>query len=416
MVRTLYICYFGLREPLVQTQVLPYLRELSRRGVEVHLLTFEPNKSKSWNDEVEARTRADLESHGIRWVALPYHKRPSLPATFYDVLAGAWAIRNISKHHSIDVLHARSHVPLAMALLAQRKERVIFDIRGLLAEEYAEAGVWKENGLPFRLTKFLERNGMKRADHLVVLTERVRDWLIGEGVAGDKITIIPCCVDLSRYDRRCDQAGNEPNGMEVIYAGSVTGLYLLDEMAKFFIEIRRRDDRAKLRVLTKTSREEVAKVFHRLGIEDELFEVAYVEPERLPSYLCRASLGLSFIKPTFSKIASSPTKIAEYLAAGIPVVSNGGVGDVDSLLKRERVGVILEDFNERERAKAADQLIELLRDPDLKERCKRTAHRYFDLSSVGGERYFAIYRALSAHQPGEKELCSFNVGPTDRQR
>ena len=36
--RTLYICYFGLREPLVQTQVLPYLRELVRDGVGVYLL------------------------------------------------------------------------------------------------------------------------------------------------------------------------------------------------------------------------------------------------------------------------------------------------------------------------------------------------------------------------------------------
>ena len=32
MAKTLYICYFGLREPLVQTQVLPYLRELLREG------------------------------------------------------------------------------------------------------------------------------------------------------------------------------------------------------------------------------------------------------------------------------------------------------------------------------------------------------------------------------------------------
>jgi hypothetical protein len=37
-VKTLYLCYFGLREPLVQTQVRPYLRELARDGVEVYIL------------------------------------------------------------------------------------------------------------------------------------------------------------------------------------------------------------------------------------------------------------------------------------------------------------------------------------------------------------------------------------------
>ena len=38
--KSLYLCYFGLREPLVQTQVLPYLRGVSASGVEVTLLTF----------------------------------------------------------------------------------------------------------------------------------------------------------------------------------------------------------------------------------------------------------------------------------------------------------------------------------------------------------------------------------------
>ena len=41
MQKTLYICYFGVREPLVQTQVIPYLRELKKDGYEISLLTFE---------------------------------------------------------------------------------------------------------------------------------------------------------------------------------------------------------------------------------------------------------------------------------------------------------------------------------------------------------------------------------------
>ena len=51
--RTLYLCYFGLREPLVQTQVLPYLRRLAAGGFEVHLLTFEPNLWRAWSPEEE---------------------------------------------------------------------------------------------------------------------------------------------------------------------------------------------------------------------------------------------------------------------------------------------------------------------------------------------------------------------------
>ena len=39
--RILYISYNGALEPLGQSQVLAYLRELTRHGLEFNLLTFE---------------------------------------------------------------------------------------------------------------------------------------------------------------------------------------------------------------------------------------------------------------------------------------------------------------------------------------------------------------------------------------
>src|ERR1051325_4649385 len=89
--RALYICYFGLREPLVQTQVLPYLRELVAGGVEMALLTFEPQRF----DPTEWRER--VREDGIEWEALPYHKRPALPATLYDIVRGASVARSAAE-------------------------------------------------------------------------------------------------------------------------------------------------------------------------------------------------------------------------------------------------------------------------------------------------------------------------------
>src|SRR5947207_15729468 len=88
LVRTLYLCYFGLRQPLVQTQVLPYLRQLSAGGVDVTLLTFEPELRQSWPQEERQQARQQLQAAGIRWLAAPYHKRPSAPATLYDIITG----------------------------------------------------------------------------------------------------------------------------------------------------------------------------------------------------------------------------------------------------------------------------------------------------------------------------------------
>src|SRR5947209_18200866 len=99
--RSLYICYFGLREPLVQTQVLPYLRQLVAGGVAMSLLTFEPELKTRWTAGEVDDWRRRLQKDGITWHMLPYHKRPSLPATLYDIIAGALRARTIAREEGI---------------------------------------------------------------------------------------------------------------------------------------------------------------------------------------------------------------------------------------------------------------------------------------------------------------------------
>ena len=399
--RTLYICYFGLREPLVQTQVLPYLRELSCAGVVVNLLTFEPDVKSRWPARELEAERARLASEGVRWLCLPYHKRPSVPATVYDILRGAWFAARLTRRERLDVLHARTHVPLAMALLARllAPARLVFDIRGLIAEEYADAGVWSEESLPYRAVKRLERAGVRRADQIVVLTRRARKWLAGTGLApAERVEVIPCCVDLSRYG---GAEGSAAGGgrFEVIYAGSVTGLYMLAEMGRFFAELRAREPRAFLRVLTMAPPSAVAEVLRGCGLSPEDFWVGSAPAEEVPQYLRRARLGISFRKQTFSQIAASPTKIPEYLAAGLPVVSSAGIGDTDELLEGERVGVVVREFTREAYAGAAAEALRLAATPEIAGRCAEVARKHFDLVSVGGERYRGVYRRLAENPP-----------------
>jgi glycosyltransferase involved in cell wall biosynthesis len=396
--RTLYICYFGLREPLVQTQVLPYLRELSRGGVGVSLLTFEPEMRRRWTGRELEEERARLRAEGVEWLCLPYHKRPSVPATVYDIIAGAWTAARLARRGRLDALHARAHVPLAMALLARAvsraRPRLVFDIRGLMAEEYADAGVWSEKSLPYRAVKRLERAGLRRAEQIVVLTRRMRDWLVGEGAVGaERVTVIPCCVDFSRY---AEAGAREGGRFEVVYAGSVTGLYLLEEMGRFFAEVRAREPRAFLRVLTTSPHEEAAAVLRRAGLAPGDFWVGSAPAAEVPRHLARARLGLSFRRATFSQIAASPTKVAEYLAAGLPVVSNAGIGDTDRLLEAERVGVVVREFTREEYARAAEAALKLAGEPGVGGRCVEAARSHFDLTAVGGARYLEVYRRLGA--------------------
>ncbi|HVE59277.1 MAG TPA: glycosyltransferase, partial [Pyrinomonadaceae bacterium] len=125
------------------------------------------------------------------------------------------------------------------------------------------------------------------------------------------------------------------------------------------------------------------------------FFIQKVAPAEIPQYLSAADAAVSFIKPCYSKQASSPTKNAEYLACGLPLVVNGGVGDTTELTEADEVGVVIESFSAEGYQNALLKLNKLLEDKAaLAGKCRESARKRFDLFNVGGERYRRLYRNL----------------------
>lgn len=426
--RTLYLCYFGLREPLVQTQVLPYLRKLVESGVGVSLLTFEPGLKERWTPEELEAERARLEAEGIRWHWRAYHKRPSLPATLYDIGVGARLAAKLLRRGEADVLHARGHVPALMAALAKRRAggRVLFDIRGFMPEEYTDAGVWPANGTLYRGVKRVERFLFDSADAFVVLTEKAREILFpGRTEADEKgrpVEVIPCCVDFKRF-RAADETPREglrrELGLEgrrvVVYVGSFGGWYMAEETARFMALAFKQDPRTFALVLTQTPPESIAARLRELGVPEDSFHVGRAAPPDVPKYLKASDIAVSFIRACYSKLSSSPTKIAEYLAAGLPVVCNAGIGDVDEVIEGDRVGVVLRDFGDESFTRALREVEALRAGGNLSERARESAERRFDIERVGGAKYRRIYARLG-HDTGAAERGGAAVAPSREAR
>ncbi|HEV8434029.1 MAG TPA: glycosyltransferase [Thermoanaerobaculia bacterium] len=385
-VRSLYICYFGLREPLVQTQVLPYLRELTARGVEMSLLTFEPEPF----DQAEWRER--LRREGIAWHTLRYHKRPTLPATLYDIVRGAFRATSIARRGKIRILHGRSHVGAAIGALAKRmcRARLIFDFRGLLAEEYVDHGNWRAGGVLFRLTKRAERWLLRDAEGVVFLTESIRQVLCGAGNPAGVVELIPCCVDVDRYAGAGSEELGAGDRVVYVYSGALGGYYLFEEMARLI----RTDPRAFALILTKSDPRPMTAALQRAGFSEADFRVLSVAPDDVPKYLGAADVGISLILQSPARRAASPTKFAEYLAAGLPVIHSAGVGDLDAQVEQHRVGVLVRSLDDAAYADAIRAMTELRRDPELAARCRALARAEYDLHDVGGERYRRLYDAV----------------------
>lgn len=404
----LFISYNGMLDPLGQSQVLPYLRELAGRGVRFTLLSFERGEALAAHGEAKIeKLRTELAASGIEWHWLRYHQTPSLPATTFDVMNGVRLARRLVRKNKIELVHARSHIPATIALALKRKFgiRMIFDVRGLMADEYVDANHWQKDSLPYRLTKTMERRALAAADGVVTLTNVVwpiiKDW---EGLRQRNDVahaVVPCCADLELF--RFSAADRERRRLELgltdrlvlVYSGSIDGWYLTEEMADFFAAMLKRQSDAHALWLTPAKHDRIRSLMAQRGLDSSRYSVVAAAPQDVPSYLSASDVGIAFIKPCFSKLASSPTKYAEYLGCGLPLVINAGIGDSDSLVSQEHAGVLIHEFTAAEYDKAARMIEESVQDPSAtRERARAIAERLFDVKTIGVDSYARLYQAV----------------------
>lgn len=394
-----------MNEPLVQTQVIPYLRELVKGGHDLTLLTFEPG------DVDESEIRSTLAADGIEWNWLRYHKRPSVPATLFDIANAVRFIRKLMKRRPFEILHARSHVPMMMAALARKassnKPKLLFDIRGFMPEEYVDAGVWSESGAIYRNVKTAESWLMAEADGFVILTEAARDVLFPESAesgydnAGRPVEVIPCCVD---FERRFSGDASERRAMKrkqlqvedrfvIAHVGALGGLYLTEEIADLLYLSKLENEKTFALFLTQSNPELIIPLLRDRGFSETDFIVRKVPASEVEDYVYASDVGLSFVKATFATKSRSPTKIPEYLAAGLPIIANAGVGDTNRQLDEDGCGTLLHELTERGYRKAIRELSSLR--PNIAELCRKSARMRFDLAEVGGRRYRRLYDSLT---------------------
>lgn len=386
----LYLSYDGLTDPLGQSQILPYLCGLSEVGYRFTIISFEkPERFATGRVHIQHI----CDQYNMQWVPLTYHKSPPVLSTVYDVYrlwqeAKAWHRRG-----SFSLVHCRSYITALIGAALQRKYgmKFIFDMRGFWADERVEGGLWNASHVLYkRIYNFFKRQEkrlLQQADATVVLTEAARESILSWGYT-DRITVIPCCVDLTLFNRDHIQAeevtalrqqlGFAPDDYVLLYLGSLGTWYLQAEMEAFFRELRRQQPRARFLWLTPDQ--------HLLTPTAD-YVIRTVKRHEVPLYITLSQASICFIKPSFSKRGSSATKMAEVMAMGVPVVTNAGWGDVDFMGRSLRLCRVV-DLGQN----MAAPVQALLHDSTLK--TPDTAfYDWFSLKS-GVARYAALYRDL----------------------
>jgi glycosyltransferase involved in cell wall biosynthesis len=399
--RVLFVTYNGLLDPLGPSQILPYVEGLNqwwRMGV----LSYERwHRLQNTKDVRSLEER--LAAQGILWRRLLYHRRPSLPATTYDIVRGLVAMRRLVRPGITALVHARGYVPAVMASLDARRCPFLFDIRGLQAEEYVDGGVWREGGFKHRLLKLAEEWVFRGASGAVVLTRSIEPHVrsrFGDASRRVPLSVIPSCVDLDRF--RLDPVarlewrarfGFAEHDVVFIYSGSLGTWYLSDEMAQFVARFRDETRRAvRLLWLANNDLHLARTASRRAGLLEQECIVGSVETNQIASALNAGDIALALIKPCFSKNSSSPTKYAEGLACGMPLVVSRDVGDSAELERAEAAVALIDPRDPEQQRQASRSLVALRMRP--REHFRRLAERLFDLRGIAIPAYRDLYQRL----------------------
>jgi glycosyltransferase involved in cell wall biosynthesis len=246
----------------------------------------------------------------------------------------------------------------------------------------------------YSIAKSFERKFLLKADYVVSLTyAAVRELKNFDYLQGcmPPVSVIPTCADLTRFKPLVPKPAY--GGLVFGYVGTVGTWYLFDEVAKCFSLILSLRPDARFLIV---NRNEHGYILERLviaGIPIDRVELVAANHAEVPQQMSRMDAGIFFIKPVFSKQASAPTKLAEFLGCGIPCLSNAGVGDMADVLECDQVGVAIKAFDDESMLAALHQLIRLVDDPKSSERCVASAWKHFSLDE-GVRLYEKIYRTL----------------------
>lgn len=397
-VKILYISYDGATDPLGQSQILPYLKKLTRDDIEFILVTYD--KVQYGNKNIFKSLRDELFNSKIRWISLNYHKEPKVLAKIYDIFAGIILCAVLLNENKITIIHGRSFVGAFIAMILRRlfKVKFILDYRGLWPDERVDAGLWPKDSLLYKISKYIEKLLLLNADEIVVLTQKAKDAIKNFPYIKNsdfKIQVIPTCVDLESFKPKLKDSKIQPGTkLALMYLGSLGTWYMLNEMIDFFIEMRKTFINAYFLFVTLANRKIVDEAMAIKTVPLSCYSVKSASYSEVPYWLSMADLCIFFIKPLFSKISSCPTKFGESLACGLPVIINSGIGDCDEIVRNNKVGVIIDRFSPDAYRKSIAELQGLWqKKEETAFRCRRVAEEFFSLNR-GVEAYRQIYKRL----------------------
>lgn len=393
-----------MTDSLGQSQVIPYLIGLTKRGFRFTLISCEKQENFA---KQKNKIKELLDLYSIEWYPISYTKKPPVLSTVYDVFKIKNLAFNLHKKNNFSIVHCRSYIAALVGLQLKKEYNIkfVFDMRGLWADERVDGKLWNLNNpvykTVYRFFKEKEKQYLENADYTISLTYNAKNEILSWKNINQnslKIEVIPCCADLELFNRNNIKADKltafkkelyiKSDDFVLLYLGSIGTWYMLYEMMEFFSVLKKQYTHAKFLFVTKDEHERIIKTAVKFGVQDNII-LRPGNRDEIPYLISLSNYSIFFILPSYSKKASSPTKQGEIMAMGIPIVCNTNVGDTDKIVTDYNSGILVNEFNFSEYTSA----VEKMQTKFNQEQIIKGAQEYFSLEN-GVALYTKVYQSV----------------------
>jgi colanic acid biosynthesis glycosyl transferase WcaI len=346
--------YFPPEVGATQTRAYEMASGLVRAGHQVTVLTEVPNHPQGViRAEYRGRvySREELSGIDVRrlWVITSPAKNWRTRMAFYlSFMLHATLAGLLLERGYYDVLYASSP-PLfvggaALAISSLRRIPLVFEVRDLWPESAVQLGELGRPGLA-RLATRLEEACYRRARHIVVATQGIRDRLAQRGCPTGKLTVIPNGANTELYTPQPmnhalrDKLGIAPDEFVVIYTGLHGLAHGLETALQAADRLRDRPGILFLFVGDGPQKESLRQMAQQMALPNVRFHDSVPE-YALPAYIAMADVGLDTRRRIGISRGTLPVKMFSYMACGRPVLL-AIEGEAVDLLLRAQAGIVV---------------------------------------------------------------------------
>lgn len=389
--KVLYLSYDGIMEPIGQSQILPYILELSKK-YSIYILTYEKFKDIK-NYKLKLSIEKKLIDNNINWKFIVYKSNSFLSCL--NIFKGFCISLYITFKYKIKFYHLRSYIPglITFFLIILFRKKFIFDIRGFWIDEKADRLNLNKNSIKYILFKNIEKILMIKSSHIVTLTNESKNIIIKKfsNIRRNKISIIPTCVQTDNFSYNKKQSNKNKN-IIFCYLGSIDTAYDFNKVLNLFNMYKDIDKKIFLKIVTNSKRKLVLKYIKHHGLNKNQFSIENCEHSEIHKLINSSNIGIFYAKNNFSIKASFPTRIGEFLSCGKPIICNNFNRDINYLINKNNLGII-SNFEEKNSYVELTKIKQMLKNNSTRKRIINFVDKNLSLE-IAIKKYLKIYNQL----------------------